>query len=289
MPQWMVSLALAAFAQAQEEPPPRPIAVEDRHRILNNWNLQAIPERALYQPYLSDPRQSRSGSKVQFPLRSKKDSNIKIENTLGGFRTLALWTDPTDPEHEMDLSLEAAVFSRFDIQEGWDMDAADYRFGFPFVFREGDLRLKVHLWHLTSHLGDEFISRENAERDSYHVNELSFGASWQIDPEFRVYSELGAALYTGPATSSGRAQVGAEWVERAEPGQLAPFVAGDFQTRNEIGWNWNVSVMGGFMIIRKDGGHGLRGFLEWYRGHDQQTQFKSQLEHYLAVGVSADF
>ncbi|HXG60894.1 MAG TPA: DUF1207 domain-containing protein [Planctomycetota bacterium] len=275
-------------AQEDSQEPPR-LVTDPPSFARDDWNLELFPDRILYKPYLADPRQSRSGSKVQFPIRNR-DGNIKIENTLGGYRPLALWTDAQDPDEELQFSIEAAVFSRFDIQEGWDMDAADYRFGFPFVYRRGDLALKVHVWHLTSHLGDEYMSREGRKRDSYHLDEVAFGASLQLDPAWRAYAEIGVGFYTGPATESGRAQAGLEWVGRPWTGRVSPFVAADFQTRNEIGWGWNGAVLAGVLALpRNPGSATFRAFLEYYRGHDQQTQFKSQLEHYLAVGFSADF
>jgi hypothetical protein len=259
----------------------------DLPRFAQDWDVEPMPERSLYRSHLADPRQSKSGSKVQFPIRGK--DNIKIENTLGGSRALALWTNPRDPDEEMELFLEGAVFSRFDIQEGWDLDAADYKFGFPFLFRRKEVTLKFTIQHVTSHLGDEFISREGRKRDSYHLEELTTGISWPIDNHWRVYGELGIGLYTGPSTSSGRAQFGTEWVGSPWLRTAAPFAAIDLQTRNEIGWSWNGVAMVGLMILPKSGGHGFRATLEYYRGHDQQTQFLSELEHFWAVGIAADF
>ena len=46
---------------------------------------------------------------------------------------------------------------------------------------------------------------------------------------------------------------------------------------------------GGLLFRSEGGGGGLRFLLEYYRGHDQQTQFKGDREHYFAFGASADF
>lgn len=278
-----------AAKKKQEEPPPRP-SKDDLLRRAYDWNAEFAPERDLYRTYLADPRQSKSGSKVQFPVNGKKEDNVKIENVLGGHRPLVSWTDPGHPDEEMQLQIEAAVFSRFDINEGWDMDAADYRFGFPFLFRSGDVMLKVHPYHITSHLGDEYISREGRERDSYHLNELAVGASWPAADHWRIYAELGIAMYAGPETDSGRAQVGFEYIFEPISSRIAPFTAIDLQTRNEIDWSWNATAMVGLMMIPKNGmGHGLRCTLEYYRGNDTQTQFKGDREHFVAVGFAADF
>ncbi|HYE99135.1 MAG TPA: DUF1207 domain-containing protein, partial [Planctomycetota bacterium] len=86
------------------------------------------------------------------------------------------------------------------------------------------------------------------------------------------------------------AQLGAEYIFEPISKRLAPFAAIDLQTRNEIDWSWNASAMLGLMLISKNGvGHGLRGFIEYYRGNDLQTQFKSDREHFFAIGFAADF
>ena len=41
--------------------------------------------------------------------------------------------------------------------------------------------------------------------------------------------------------------------------------------------------------VAQDKPYGLRGTLEYYRGNDTQTQFKSDREHFLAIGFAADF
>lgn len=282
-------IAVLALQQGErQEPPPRP-HVEDLERQPQGWDIEFLPDRVIYPPYLADPRQSRTGSKMQFPIGDPKDSSIKMENVIGSYRALALWTDPGRPGEEFELLAEAAVFTRFDTVESWDMDAADYRFGFPLAYRVGDLSFKLHPYHITSHLGDEFISREKRKRDSYHLDEVAFGVSWQVEPDVRVYAEIGVGFYTGPETESGRAQLGADWEGESWNRWLNPFAAIDLQTRNEIGWSWNASAMAGLILRKKPAGTGFRVSVEYYRGHDQQTQFKNQLEHYYAVGFSFQF
>lgn len=252
--------------------------------------IELMPETSLYKPYLADPRQPKTGTKVQVPLRGDSSGNTKIENVLGGFRPLARWTDARNPDIETELILEAAVFSRFDIQESWDMDAADYRFGFPFLHRHGDTILKVHVYHITSHLGDEYISREKKKRDSYHLNELAAGFSFPPVEGMRIYGEAGIAVYTGPETESGRAQLGGEWKGETWFERVGPLLAIDLQTRNEIDWTWNAAAMVGLVRAPSNGfGHGMRLTLEYYRGRDVQTQFKLGHEHFLGVALTADF
>jgi hypothetical protein len=278
----LIALLASPFFQAGQEPAPPP----PEETV---WNLELIPEGNLYRPYLADPRQSRTGTKVSLPVKPAQ-GHVKIENCLGSTRPLALWKDPRNPDEAADLSIEVAVFSRFDIQEGWDMDAADYRFGFPFAYRRGDVTMKMHLWHTTSHLGDEYMTRvPERYRDSYHNDELSWGLSWQATPMLRFYGELGYGIYTGPDTDKGRAQLGMEYVGGGPAEKTHPYLAVDLSTRKEIDWDWNLCAQLGIILRSKPDVSGFRFLAEYYRGHDQQTQFKSDREHYLALGVATDF
>lgn len=257
---------------------------------VDEWDLELLPERNIYRAYLADPRQCRSGIKLEFPLRA--GDHVKIENTLGSYRPLALWTNPNDPGEEAEFFLESAVFSRFDISESWDMDAADYKFGFPLVYKKDTVALKWEIYHLTSHIGDEFLTRgagNGRSRDSYHLEEMVFGGAWTPEPEFRFYAEAGFAVYHGTDTGSGRLQAGAEWLGQPWKGWLTPYAAMDFSSRNEQDWALNSTFATGIWVRGKSGSNGLRFAVEYYRGRDQQTQFKNLHEQYLAFNISADF
>lgn len=277
------AIALSLIPLMAQDAPPIPPPEETA------WNLEFFPETFLYRPYLADPRQSRTGTKVLFPAVPSK-GNMKIENCLGTTRPLARWQDPRNPGEAAEFSIEAAVFSRFDFSEDWDMDAADYRFGFPFAYRYGDVTTKVHLWHLTSHLGDEYMTRlSTLDRQSYHNDEICWGISWQATPQLRLYGELGYGIYTGPATEPGRAQAGMEYLMGEENSLTHPYLAVDLSTRKETDWNVNLCAQLGLVLRSKPDVSGFRFLAEYYRGSDQQTQFKEWREHYLALGVATDF
>ncbi len=252
-----------------------------------DWELELLPGKVVYAPYLADPRQPYTGARLQFPVRKSRD--VKIENVVGTWQPLALWEDPDNPDESAEFFIEGAVFSRFDLNQRWDMDGADYRFGFPFAYRYKDVAGKFHVYHLTSHLGDEYIEREGRSRDIYHLEEAALGYSWQADPSVRLYAEVGAAFYAGPKTESGRGQLGAEWVGPVWEWNLRPFAALDLQTRNEIDWDVNGNVVAGLLARGKSGTNGLRFTLEYFRGHDLQTQFKAHFDQYWAFGVGAGF
>ena len=280
----LCTISVQAEQDPFRDPPDEPIRVYEEH-----WEVEILPDRIIYPPYLADPRSPRTGSKIAYPIRRSADNNIKIENNFGTYIPMALWTDPENPDEEAELIFEAGVFSRFDVGESWDMDAADYRFGFLSAYRYKNVVGKFEIYHVTSHLGDEYISRVGRKRDSYHLEEAALGFSWYPEPDVRLYAEAGLAVYAGSATENGRWQVGGEWLGPILTGTLSPFVAFDVQSRNEIDWDVNLVLLAGMTFRGRKGGTGMRLGIEYYRGHDLQTQFKEDREHYLAISLQGEF
>src|SRR5688572_2374373 len=94
---------------------------------------------------LADPRAPVTGVRFQVPVESGDD--FKIENRLATHVTIwRQWTHMGS----LEIQAEGAAFGRFNFSENWDMDAADFRFGFPLAARAGPLAVKLHPWHMTS-------------------------------------------------------------------------------------------------------------------------------------------
>ena len=236
----------------------------------------------LYDPYIAAPRQSRTSVKLQMPVG--RGRHPAFEATLGFDRSLVRWLSEDDPDRATEVQMEAAVFSRFDIHNQYDQDSSDYRFGFPVVFRDGDLAWKIHLYHLTSHLGDEFMVRTGRKPIHYHLEELAGGVSWDATEGSRLYGEAGTAVYAGPHTGNGRVQAGYEWVGKKWCSGLAPFFAVDLQARNDQSWNPGKDVAVGLAY-----GRSALLSLDFYHGRDMQTQFKDEQVRYLSLGITFDF
>lgn len=257
---------------------------------LTAWRLEWFPDTVLFRNYLADPISPRSGSKMMFPLDG---GNIKVENSLGTQRTLfrALNADQTEG---IDFGVEGAVISQFDYSESWDMDSADYRFGFPFGYRNGHFSGKFHVWHLTSHRGDEYLSRNNTtETIRYHKNEMAVGMAYDFMPGTRVYVDGGYGFYIGnEGAKRWRLQGGAEWAGQLL-GEEAPhtFVACDLKWRQDADRTLSIALQGGIWLVQDSPGAtaGLRVFAEYYRGRSAQTQFPDERVEYWAFGFGAAF
>lgn len=243
-----------------------------------------FPEDLLFRPGLADPRAPFTGSRLQFPIRRR--DHVKIENVISAHRTV--FRVPGE-EDAFEFQAEAAAFSRFDVNENLDMDGVDYRFGFPFVYRRGELALKLHPWHITSHLGDEIIEREGLHRISYARNELALGVSLDLGGEGRTYAEVGWGFSVGDPNDPWRAQAGAEFFTPLGTPSPHFFAAVNLTSSQEIDWDAQLTLQTGLWIRPARSPRGFRVGLEYYRGHSVLTQFFRRHEHYGSVGVWLHF
>lgn len=238
-----------------------------------------LPPDLLYRLYLADPRAPHSGSHIQFPIREEDDP--KIENVLGNQWSLVRGGRPGE---EWEIQLELAAFGRFDASHALDLEGTDYRFGGLVAQQWDDVTAKVHLWHVTSHLGDEYHERTNVERISFARNEIAVGVSWDVDPKWRVYAEAGWGYHIGNPNEPWRVQGGVEFVEPLEGCERTDlFVAGNLTSHQETDWDPQANVAAGVQF-GSERGAGLRVGAEYFRGPTPQTQFFQENGHYWSLG-----
>lgn len=244
-----------------------------------------LPPDLLFPHPIADPRGPFTGSRAQLSFIDNRNS--KLENAFG--EEQSIWRAGRG-EEAFEIVAEGGVFARFDVDESLDMDAADFRFGFPLVYRGGPLALKLHPWHVTSHLGDEYIEREGALRIEYARNELAFGAAWHPTSTWRLYGEGGWGFSIGDPNDPWRAMAGTELVDRLL-GESMPdvYLAANVTVWKETDWTPQLNLQAGLWLRPEASPNGVRVGVEYFRGPTAQTQFFTQRDHYLSVGVWIHF
>lgn len=244
-----------------------------------------LPPDLLYPHPLADPRGPFTGTRAQFPFLDGRHTTL--ENAFGDEQSLVRLERGEDA---FELVGEGGVFARFDVQESLDMDAADFRVGFPLVWRRGAWAFKIHPWHVTSHLGDEIIEREGLARIDYARNEIAFGAAWKPSTSWRVYAEAGWGISIGDPNEPPRAMGGAELVD-ALLGAAWPdvYAAANVTVWKETDWTPQLNVQSGLWLRGEDAHGGVRVGFEYLRGPSPLTQFYLQHVHTLSFGVWIHF
>jgi hypothetical protein len=202
---------------------------------------------------------------------------------------IARWGGPS-PGEGLEVGLVGAVFAQFDLRSAsFDLINADYLVGIPFTYRRSGFSVRLRPYHQSSHLGDEFVLRDDGvERQNLSFESIQGLLSQEVGP-VRVYG-------------------GGEFLFRREPDTLEELVAHggvelrlgpirgphvlaavDLKSTEQQDWDPVVSARFGFdLFFWRDQGHPPRRFgvlAEYYTGASPYGQFFQSEIHFLGVGL----
>lgn len=301
------ALALAAPVPAARAAEPRTSEQEYRSSESAGW----LPGTRLFPSFNADPRRvSFSGG-----IRYDDDSfdRYRIRYVRFGSGSGALATDSHVegkdrtcgavslgtrlPMYRWDMGagllqfdIEGSVWALFAFKRpsGWLGDAstlinADYWFAFPTSYRYGPLALQVRFWHMSSHLGDEFIvlypdiTRRNVSNEG-----VDLFVSWDIAEQVRVHAGVGCVYHSfkGAKFDPLYAEYGAEIrpfnaVRAARSLLFQPFLAAHLKNwqnnRFAVGGNYALGVE--FTALRGQYRPKMQLYFSFHHGPSQEGQF----------------
>ena len=251
------------------------------------WKWQMLPGSLLYQSYLAGAKESRFAS---FWAHDKNEGWI-WDIALGGRVGLVRYGTPgTECPEGWQLDMEGAAFPRLDLESQEDLIASDFRFGVPLTYAQGPWETKLAVYHLSSHVGDEYmISHPTFTRVNYSRNALVWGQALRVDPNTRLYAEAEWAFDT---------DVGEPWAfqfgldyspVRSGRKISAPFAAFNGHLREEVDFGGNFVAQAGWQWKARNHSRLLRAGLEYYVGKSDQFEFFDQDENKVGVGLWYDY
>ena len=246
---------------------------------------QVLPNGLVFRPYLAGPKESRFSSQVVY----EQDDGWLFDNTLGTRMGLIRWgnNDPVFPQG-VQIDVEGSAQLRLDIPNDIDLRSADYRAGIPLTFGYGRHRTKVAYYHLSSHLGDEFLLNNQVQRLNYARDVILFAHAIYLSPALRVYAEAGWAVYTD-VSEPWEFQFGADYAPARGTGpQGAPFFAVNGILREELNFGGGLTAQAGWSWRSHDTGRLLRVGAHYYNGAPTQYSFLGVHEQMIGFGVWLD-
>lgn len=260
-----------------------------------------LPRGDVFCPLIADPKAVRSFAST---LRERSDSSgVQTSRNIasvgiGDMFALGRWKGRRQGDG-VQLSLSAAVFAQFDLgAPSYDLINADYVVGIPLTIRRGRTSMRLRIYHQSSHLGDEFLLREPANRrNRENLSFESVEGTLSIDAgALRLYGGGERLINREPADLAATiVHAGAElrpmfWI--IPLGHLGGFrfLAGtDVKTSDEHDWKPAVSARAGLEYDRARGmqppGRRWGIFAEYYSGPSPYGQFFRQQVRYAGVGV----
>jgi hypothetical protein len=253
------------------------------------WYWQVLPDGLIYHSYWAGVREPRLGIVMQHI----SDGDAYFDGTAGGRAGLLRYgTGGGIFPQGWQLDIEAAALVRLTLDQVRDFETADYRVGVPLTYGIDQWQFKFAVYHLSSHLGDEFAIAHPGSllnRINYVRDEILLGASYYAEPAWRLYSEIGYAFNTDGGAEPWEIQFG---TELAAPGPTGPrgtpFFAINVHLREEVDFGGDISSQLGW-LWRGNSGQVSRVGLHYFNGKSSQYQTFNQFEQQIGVGLWYDF
>lgn len=133
-------------------------------------------------------------------------------------------------------SLAGGVFSRFDLEgNGNELVEAHYRVGLRLRAGLRALEARLEAYHVSSHLGDEFMERTGRSPISTSREGLELLVQGRPARRLRLYGGPGVLVRSTRGLDPGSARAGAEW-EGGDRGGPAPYVSAEAWAWQEVDW-----------------------------------------------------
>lgn len=254
------------------------------------WQWEILPPGLMYRSYLAGEKEPRMAWSSLYDFKRER---TVWETVLGGRVGLLRYgtSDILNPEG-FQLDAEGAVFTRLlPAEPSTMMEAADFRFGFLGTHRRGPTAIKMGYYHVSSHLGDEFlIANPDFPRINYVRDAAIVGIIQDITPSFQAYGEIGNALGRDGGAKPWEFQWGCQYCPtpvRATRG--APYAGVNFYSRQEFNFEPSLNVIVGWNWAGSRTGERFRIGMQYYNGPALQYSFFDRRERLLGGGLWLDF
>lgn len=259
-------------------------------------------EESLYKSMVADPR------KVSYSVGFRFFDDVISDNTvsvsLGQEIPLYKWHDVmilgTRGDMQLGLAGGAWVVFDFDSKDDWaEIVNADYQVGLNTTFRHGKWSHRFRLYHMSSHLGDEFLlAHPQVLRLNPSFEAIELFSSYNLTDQIRAYGGVGYVVRSDETFSLHPlyAEVGLELrlLEKDLVSQglhMQPFYAMHFRHWEDTGWISDSTYVLGieWSKIGKPQGRRTRLYLEYHDGFSLEGQFSKDPTTYLSLNLGVGY
>jgi hypothetical protein len=257
-----------------------------------------LPQDQIFCPLLADPKEPRSFvSYLRGEFRTLDDpsgvdthiGSVGLGDSIGVIR----WNS-SRPGNGVQFDVAGAVFAQFDLgSASSDLINADYIFALPLTIRHGGFSSRIKLYHQSSHLGDEFLLRDQEiQRENLSFESIELLLSQEVGP-LRLYGGTERIFSRQPRTLAEQLVHGGLELRRGSAGPLRLVAAADLKATEQHDWSPASSVRLGLEVAKSsESDHPSRLIalmLELYEGPSPYGQFFQDDIQYLGVGFHIGF
>lgn len=268
---------------------PRPAFARPGYVASNEapWEWHLLPGDPMFKSFIAGVHAQRMAGE----LVGDDDQGALLDTTIGG--RIALFRKGTlGPDAEgWEFQVAGAALTRLAMDRESDVEAVDYNFATPLVYRSGPTAYRFGYDHISSHVGDEYlIKNPRFHRVNYVRDALEFAAIHDLTDAVAVYGEANYAFHNSGGSEPWHFQFGAEFEPEPVPGRRgAPVAAVNTLLREEFGYEGNLGVVAGWQWRGEQRDDLLRLALTLYTGRSRQFSFFDRHETLTGAGLYYDF
>jgi hypothetical protein len=282
-----------------------PEDVELREKYVQRPQLKGIwfPQMTvLFQPYLADPRQ------VGYTIGYRAGDHVigvqTIGIALGDDFPIYRWLNVFG-HGDLQVGIEAGIWSVFnlkphpDLAGGTELVNTDFYCGIPLTYALNQWSFRLRVFHISSHLGDEFlINHPGFDRVNPSIEVGDFAVSYQLTEAIRLYVQPGVIFHSDasfPEKPPLYIQYGTEarflgckFLKQKLFGTC--FFAMHIRNMQFLHWNFDGTYRLGYEFSKLAGvGRKLRFYAGFHNGYSLEGQFQKERIHYFEFNLSYGF
>lgn len=282
-------------------PPDSPAVagIKRRQKSMYSCNGVWFPQsyNVIWQPLIADPRQPMySGAyRCGDGAIGQTVAAVSFGDNFPIYRWCNLWA----PGGELQIGIEGCVFAVFNMNtSSHDLVNADYYCALPLIYAYGAWSFRLRLYHISSHLGDEFLLAHPAIiRTNPSIEVLDFFTSYQLTKQIRLYGGLGdilvsdASFRQSPLYVAYGFEIKFDWFDDfCNSLKYVPFLAAYVQNRASNQWIFDQTYAAGLEIGPLYGNCKVcRVSLEWHDGFCPDGQLQRYRTSYGIFKLAYDY
>lgn len=266
------------------------------------WGVWLPEEGPLFKPLMASPRQLTYsvGWRFNDQALAKNVIPVSFADNIAFIRWCNVW--PWGGV--LQLNLDGGLWAVFDpISESTPLLNADYYVGLPIEYAIGRWTFRLRAYHISSHVGDEFLidqldekRRLNFDRKNPSAEYLDLYVSNMFTDEIRLYGGVGWVVQHDESFNTGKfyTEAGVEiklyrygFYDPCQNLYGTPFFAMDFlyfdtfskhiDSTYVMGYEWGKTCG----CFRK-----MRIFMEYHDGYNIDGQFCKTASNYFSIRLS---
>lgn len=260
----------------------------------------------LFPPLVADPRQVTYSAAYRFGDRVVGKQAVAI--SLGDDFPIFRWTNVFPVKGDLQIGIEAGIWSVFNFSNvpertdgQWcELVNTDYYLGLPLTYAFDRWSFRLRIYHISSHLGDEFIVNHPEyliKRVNPSYEAIDFFTSYQYSRYWRIYFGPGVIVHSDQTfpMKTFYVEYGLEvrpFGRKLDYHRLygTPFFAVHIENWQVRDWNFDFTCKLGYEISKLAGvGRKMRVYLLYHHGYSYEGQFFLERTQYGEAGFSWGF